>query len=390
MGKRLILPLMVATLHAADPIPSGMNQFAAAAYGKLARGGGNIISSPFNISIGLSMAMAGARGRTATEMQAVLHQTGTDAGYHASLAALIGQVTNTSNVGGDELAMANGLWVEQGFPVLPGFEQIIRTQYGAPLTPVDFAHHAEAARTRINSWTSEHTKGKIQELFGHGSLAARTRLVITSAIYFYGKWALPFPQKMTANAPFKLAGGGTADARFMRQAANFGYAETDSLQILEMKYADQVLAFDVLLPKAVDGLGDLEKSLSAANLDSWLASLSGRRVEVALPKFRAESQFALGPSLASLGMPSAFQASADFSGMDGRHDLCVSQVIHKAFVDVSEEGTEAAAATGLVMRPMAARVDPGVIFHADHPFVFLIRDTRSGVILFAGRLTNPK
>jgi serpin B len=385
----MILPLMAATLHAADPILAGMNQFAAAAYGKLARGRGNIIFSPFNISTALSMAMAGARGQTATEMQTVLHQASTDAKYHAALATLIGQITNTSNVGGDELAMANGLWVEQDFPVLSAFEQTIRSQYGAPLTPVDFAHNAEAARTRINSWTGEHTKGKIHELFGPGSLDAHTRLVITSAIYFYGKWALPFSPRLTATAPFKLAGGGTAEARFMRQAAYFSYAETDSMQILEMKYADQMLAFDVLLPKAADGLGDLEKSVSAANLDAWLAALSGRRVEVSLPKFRAESQFELGPTLASLGMSSAFQASADFSGIDGRRDLYISQVIHKAFVDVSEEGTEAAAATGLTMRPRAARVDPGVIFQADHPFVFLIRDTRTGAILFAGRLTKP-
>lgn len=390
MWKRILFPLLAvnALSAAADPIPAGMNQFATKAYGELARQSGNIIFSPFNIATALSMALAGAHGRTAAEMTAVLHQSG-DSSYHSTLAALVGELIKTSNNSGDELAIANGLWVQKDLPIQSAFQRIIRDQYGAPLTPLDFQRDANGARVRINSWTSDHTKGKIPDLFGPGSLDAQTRLVLTSAIYFYGKWAVPFEPQTTAPGPFKLQGGKTAEARFMHQTHSFDYGETASLQILEMQYADQRLAFDVLLPKAADGLAEVEKSLTAANLDSWLKTLRDARVQVFLPKFRSEAKYELADVLAGMGMPDAFKASADFSGIDGRRDLLISKVVHKAFVDVSEKGTEAAAATGLKMMPTAVRPLQNVVFRADHPFVFLIRDIKSGVVLFAGRLVRP-
>jgi serpin B len=390
MWKRILLPVLAMTTlnAAADTIPAGMNQFAANAYGELATQSGNIIFSPSNISTALSMALAGARGQTAAQMTKVLHQSG-DASYHAALAALAADLIKASNNSGDELAMANGLWVQKDLAIQSAFEQTIRDRYGAPLTPLDFKHDANGARVRINSWTSDHTRGKIPELFGPGSLDAQTRLVLTSAIYFNGKWDAPFRPEATAAGPFKVQGGNTAEARFMRQTHSFDYGETGSLQILEMQYADQRLAFDVLLPKAADGLAQLEKSLTAANLDTWLKTLREARVEVSLPKFRAESKFELNNVLSRMGMPDAFKASADFSGIDGRRDLLIAKVVHKAFVDVSEQGTEAAAATGLKMMPTAVRPLQNIVFHADHPFIFLIRDIKSGVILFAGRLVKP-
>ena len=349
--KKMLLPLLAAvSVHATD-VPTAVNQFTTAFYGKIAPGEGNLICSPFNISAALSMALAGARGQTATEMAAVLHQTWPDTGDHAGLSNFVDQLSKSSNTAGDELAMANGLWVEKGFPIQVEFEQTIRNLYHSPLTPLAFSTNPDAARAEINRWTSEHTKGKIQELFGPGSLDRLTRVVISSAIYFHGKWLAPFQPKNTAPGPFKLAGGRTADASFMNQTGNFGYSETPSLQILEMKYADQNLAFDVLLPKSPEGLGDLQKSFTAGNLASWLLNLMSHRVEVSIPRFRAESQLSLGPTLSELGMPHAFQSSADFSGIDGRRDLYISQAVHKAFVDVAEEGTEAAAATGLAVSP---------------------------------------
>jgi serpin B len=390
MWKRILFPLLAmnALTAAADPIPAGMNQFATKAYGELATRSGNIIFSPFNISTALSMALAGARGPTAAQMTSVLHQSG-DPSYHEALAALASELIKASNASGDELAMANGLWVQKDLPIQSAFQRIIQDRYGAPLTPLDFKHDANGARVRINSWTSDHTKGKIPDLFGPGSLDAQTRLVLTSAIYFNGKWGAPFRPQATAAGPFKLQGGQTVEARFMHQTETFDYAESGSLQLLEMQYADQRLAFDVLLPKAADGLAQLEKSLTAANLDSWLKMLRDARVQVSLPKFRAEAKYELPDMLARMGMPDAFKASADFSGIDGRRDLLISQVVHKAFVDVSEQGTEAAAATGLKMTPTAVRPLQNVVFRADHPFVFLIRDIKSGVILFAGRLVKP-
>ena len=177
----------------------------------------------------------------------------------------------------------------------------------------------------------------------------------------------------------------------MNQTSHFGYTETPSAQILEMRYAGTGIAFDVLLPKTVTGLADLEKSLTVENLTGWLGSLTPRNVQVSLPKFRAESEFSLRKALSTMGMPTSFTDQADFSGIDPKRALAISEVVHKAFVDVSEQGTEAAAATGITMRATSMRMpEQAVVFRADHPFVFLIRDTRTGAVLFIGRLMKPR
>jgi serpin B len=246
-------------------------------------------------------------------------------------------------------------------------------------------------RSQINRWTEDHTKEKIKDLFPAGSLDAQTRLVLTSAIYFYGKWQDPFVTSRTQPAPFTLPTGATTQANFMNQTSHFGYTETPSAQILEMRYAGAGIAFDVLLPKALTGLRDLEKSLTPEKLTGWLGNLTTRDVQVSLPKFRAESEFSLHKALSTMGMPTAFTDKADFSGIDPKGGLAISEVVHKAFVDVSEQGTEAAAATGIAMRATAMRMpEQAVVFRADHPFIFLIRDTRTGGVLFIGRLMNPR
>ncbi|MGA2268713.1 MAG: serpin family protein [Bryobacteraceae bacterium] len=389
---RLVLPfLAAAALHAADsPITAGLNHFATASYQELARGGDNLILSPFSISTALSMVLEGARGQTAAEMAKVLHQPYPDPGYDAALASLVDQLTKLANTSGNELLDANGLWVQRGFPLESDFERSIQTLYRAPLTQLDFLKNPEQARAEINSWTGQHTKGKIPELFGPGSVDSSTRLILTSAIYFLGKWQSPFQPTRTHAAPFKLAAGGTVEASFMNQTAAFGYAETPLVQILEMKYGGTPLAFDILLPKTEHGLAELETSINPENLAAWLGALRDCMVEAAIPKFRAESEFSLRDTLSHMGMPGAFSRTADFSGVDGRRDLFLSVVMHKAFVDVSEEGTEAAAATGAAMSLVSMRVAQRTVFRADHPFIFLIRDTPSGLILFAGRLVKPR
>ena len=388
--KRFVLPMLFAAALPAADMTSAINGFTTDAYRQVERGGGNLILSPFNIAAALSMALTGARGRTAAEMETVLHLH-YDATYDASLAALLADLTKAGNGGGNQLLLANGLWVQKGFAVRPEFEKTLAATYNAPLTPVDFIADADAARSQINGWTGEHTKGKIENLFPAGSLDARSRLVLTSAIYFYGKWQDPFLPARTAPAPFTLSTGATAQADFMNQTSHFGYAETPSAQILEMRYSDTGMAFDVLLPKTPAGLPELEKSLTSEGLSGWLGQLTSRNVQVALPKFRAESDFSLAKALSAMGMPTAFTGHADFSGMSSKGGLAISDVVHKAFVDVSEEGTEAAAATGIGVRAAALlRPEPPVVFRADHPFVFLIRDTRTKLILFIGRLTYPR
>jgi serpin B len=391
----LTIPFLLAgALLASNDVTPGMNRFAAAAYRqvtqKFTQDGGNLILSPFSISTALSMLLDGARGQTAAGIASTLDQSQTGPAYHAAVASLAVEIAKQANLDGNQLAIANGLWVQQGFPLESEFEGTIRTLYQAPLTPLDFRANAEQARQQINSWTAQHTNNRIAELFARGSIEAATRLVLTSAIYFYGKWSSPFDPKTTVAEPFQLGGGHTVDAKFMHQKADFLYGETPSAQILEMKYQGTPLAFDILLPKANDGLAELERSIKPETLSAWFGALSSRRVEAAIPKFRAESAFSLRDMLSRMGMAEAFGRTADFSGIDGRHDLFVGDVVHKAFVEVSEEGTEAAAATGIAMHALAMRRQEQTVFRADHPFAFFIRDTGSGVILFEGRLVQPK
>jgi serpin B len=390
--KRFVLPiLLAAALPAADSrITPAMNAFTTACYKQLTGRDANLILSPFNIATALSMALAGARGQTAEEIQTVLHLR-YDPTYDADLGALLANLTNAGNTGGNELHTANGLWVQKGFAILPAFENTLTTNYHAPLTPLDFRANPEAARSQINRWTEEHTKEKIGNLLPAGSLDAQTRLVLTSAIYFYGKWQEPFVTSHTQAAPFTLPAGATTQANFMNQTAHFGYTETPTAQILEMRYAGTGIAFDLLLPKTLTGLPELEKSATLENLTGWLGGLASRNVQVSLPKFRAESEFSLRKALSAMGMPTTFTDKADFSGIDPNRGLAISEVVHKAFVDVSEQGTEAAAATGITMRATAMRMpEQAVVFRADHPFLFLIRDTHTGVVLFIGRLMNPR
>jgi len=390
--KRFVLPLLLAAaLPAADSrITPAINAFTTASYKQVMGGDANLILSPFNISTALSMALAGARGRTADEIQSVLHLH-YDSTYDSALGSLLAGLAKAGNTAGNELHTANGLWVQKGFAIQPAFENTLANNYHAPLTPLDFIANPEAARSRINRWTEEQTKAKIQNLLPAGSLDAQTRLVLTSAIYFYGKWQDPFLTSRTQPAPFTLPTAATTQANFMNQTSNFGYTDTPAAQILEMRYAGTGMAFDVLLPTTVAGLPSLEKSLTVDNLTGWLGHLATRNVQVSLPKFRAESQFSLRQALSAMGMPTSFTNKADFSGIDPKRGLAISEVVHKAFVDVSEQGTEAAAATGITMRATAMRMsEPPVVFRADHPFLFLIRDTSTGVVLFIGRLMDPR
>ncbi|MBV8842626.1 MAG: serpin family protein [Bryobacterales bacterium] len=305
--------------------------------------------------------------------------------------ALLHELSKTANNGGNELHTANGVWVQKGFPLEPSYEKTLAANYEAAPVLVDFAVNPEAARSLINKWTEDHTKQKIKDLFASGSLDSQTRLVLTSAIYFYGAWQSPFITSRTQAAPFTSHSGATTQANFMNQTSHFGYAETPLAQILEMRYAGTGIAFDVLLPKNVQGLPDLEKTLTNDSLTGWLGNLSDREVQVSIPKFRAESDFSLGKTLSTMGMPTAFTGRADFSGISAKGGLQVGEVVHKAFVDVTEQGTEAAAATGIAVTMAAVLVPrPPLVFRADHPFMFVIRDVHSGTILFIGRLMSPK
>jgi len=375
------------------------NMFALELYAKLRSQGGNLFVSPYSISTALAMTRAGARGRTASQMAQVLHfpaiaESAPPGPDQRQFASAYGQIIKDLNKRGEKgaytLNVANALWGQKGFGFLKEFLELVRTNYGGQLNEVDFIGATEAARKTINAWVEKQTKGKIKDLLPAGVLDSMTRLVLTNAIYFKGNWARQFKKDRTQDAPFVLADGRKIEVPMMNQTAQFGYTETETLQGLELPYVDKELSMIILLPKEPDGLSKLEEVLTAENLSQWLARLYSREVVVSVPKFKVTTQFSLASVLQSMGMTDAFSSSADFSGMDGKKDLFISAVIHKAYVDVNEEGTEAAAATGVTMKLTSLGPSETPVFRADHPFLFLIRDNKSGGILFIGRVMNPK
>jgi serpin B len=370
-------------------VVEGNNRFAFDLYGRLRHRPGNLFFSPHSLSTTLAMTYAGARGETAQQMAATLHFSLPPADLHPAFAALDRQL-NDGKGRRYKLAVANALWGQEGEPFLPDFLRLLAENYGAGLRRVDFLSVAQARRT-INSWVEEQTGGKIKDLLQPPVPGPDTSLVLTNAIYFKGDWTSPFPKGATKDEMFTVTEDKGVPVPMMHRTGRLGYLDGGDFQALELPYAGDDLAMIVLLPKKADGLAEFEQSLTTERLSAWLARLRPHRVDVALPRFKVESRFELEKVLPEMGMPLALTPSADFSGMNGKRDLFISAVIHKAFADVNEEGTEAAAATAVVItRAMAAAPEPAVVFRADHPFAFLIRHNRSGSLLFLGRVVNPR
>ncbi|MCY3017687.1 MAG: serpin family protein [Planctomycetota bacterium] len=370
------------------------NSFAADLYARLAAQPGNLFFSPNSIETALAMTCAGARGETAAQMAKVLHLPAKDDALHKHFGAFLKELNADKGADGKprsfQLSAANALWGQKGYAFLPEFLDLTKTCYGAGLSELDFRTNAEGARQTINAWVEKETKDKIKDLIAPGVLSSMTRLVLTNAVYFKGTWADQFQPAATKDQPFLLGGAEQVDCPMMHRKGGYGYKEGDGFMALQLPYQGGELSMIVLLPNAMDGLPKLEKDLTSANLAAWLRGFQHGDVAVTLPRFKVTAAFMLGDALQALGMSDAFTAAAaDFSGMDGKRDFSISAVIHKAFVDVNEEGTEAAAATAVVMKGRAAPQQPKV-FRADHPFVFLIRHETSGAILFMGRLANPK
>ena len=364
-------------------VVNSMNRFAFDLYGRLAgQSQENLFLSPASVSTALTMTCAGAREDTASQMAAVLHLPERE--VHEGFGAMLNYLNGLGTQGEVKLTLANALWAQRDHAFLPEFTGLLDSHYGAGLRRVDFRRDTEAARRTINTWVEEWTKEKIRDLIPRGVLAGNTRLVLTNAIYFHGNWRRQFDPDGTRSLPFTTAAGREVQTPTMFQDAAFRYAEDATAQCLELEYAGGGMAMTILLPRRKDGLAELEKGLDAVAARQWVDRLRSRRVQVYLPKFSMTAEFQLKPVLAALGMPEAFDQRADFSGMDGTEELFLQEVVHKAFVDVSETGTEASAASGVVV----GRSLPPV-FRADRPFLFLIRDTHSGAILFVGRLTEP-
>jgi serine protease inhibitor len=383
------LSVGAAETNAAPALVDGNTAFALDLYSQLRGGGGNLFFSPYSISTCLGMTYAGARGQTADQMAKALHFGGDPDKLAADFQGLQSALNEAQKHKGIELDVANALWAQRGFPFLPAFLDLAHQQYDANIRQADFRAAAEPARQEINEWVLKQTKDKIADLIPPGMVDG-AKLVLVNAIYFKGAWTTPFKTNATFGMPFHTGTGVDVTARMMNQTAEFDYGEPDGLQVLELPYGKGELSMVVLLPREPNGLPAMEARLDPQKLEEWLGSARPRKVNVFLPKYKLEEQFELGKTLGTLGMVDAFTERANFSGMDGRRDLLISAVIHKAFVDVNEQGTEAAAATAVAVRAMAMmRPEPIPVFRADRPFIFLIRDKRSGSILFLGRVTDP-
>lgn len=376
--------MKVNSLDDVNILVKGNNAFAIDLYNKLRHQEGNLFFSPYSISTALGMTYAGARGETASEMAEVLHFQLEPEHLHPAFAALMADL----NIGEDcgyQLKIANRLWGQQGYHFLDAFLQTTKDYYSAALALVDFIR--EEARCTINTWVEQQTQEKIQNLIPEGILTDLTRLVLTNAIYFKGNWKSQFEQISTKEEPFTIAPDEQVNVPMMHQEGAFRYASLKDLEVLELPYVGDRLSMVILLPRKLDGLAQLEQQLTSANLQKWLSSLYlMNQLLVWLPKFKLTSDFKLNQALSEMGMPLAFdKEKADFTGMTNKPLLYISALIHKAFVEVNEEGTEAAAATAVEM--MLRSLPP--MFKADRPFIFLIRDTQSDSILFLGRVVNP-
>jgi serpin B len=335
------------------------------------------------------MTYGGARGYTEKQIAQVLHFPWKNQDLHKVFSELESHLNDMGQSESVELSIANGLWAQRDYPFLQEFLDLVENSYRAKLSHADFQTAHEAVREEINLWVENQTNDKIKDLLKPGVIGALTRLVLVNAIYFKGLWASPFEEAATRDDTFWTAPDVKVDVPLMTQEDEFGYMEDDQIQVLELPYTGDDLSLVVLLPKTVDGFSDLEDTLSVDGLDTWLGQLMKGKVQVFLPRFKIAASLSLAETLASMGMPDAFRTpEADFSGMDGTRSLFISAIVHQAFVDVNEEGTEAAAATAAVVG-LTAMPAPSPVFRADHPFLFLIRENRSGSILFLGRVVDP-
>jgi len=388
-------PVLAANANSSSVVYT-TNDFAFSLYRHLALApGDNVFFSPYSVSTALAMTWAGARGDTAAQMAKAL---GLDKLPIAAVASAFGQLQQslgqTQTKASARLVIANSLWPQLDHPIQPDYVKLIQGDFAADITPVDYKIHVVDTIQHINAWVEDKTAKRINKLLHPGDVGPDTRLILVNAIYFKGNWAEKFDTAATAPALFITADGKSKTIPFMHHKMNEArFAEVPGapvpLQMLTLPYQDKELEFVALLPKSPRDLPVLEKNISTSQLIEWLGKLSApRAVEVFLPKFKLEQRYSLVPPLQALGISDAFTNQADFSGMDGARDLYVGGIIHQAFVEVNEEGTEAAAATSVGMRTLAVQVTP--VFRADHPFIFLIRDPATGSILFMGRLSNPE
>jgi serpin B len=380
-------PAPAAASAAPADVASGQREFGVELYRRIGAAPGNVFLSPASISAALAMVYAGAEGETAAEMAQALHYPA-GAGLHQGMGALLRRLPIEAE--GRVLRIANALWVQQDFPLRPQYSQAVKLHYGAEPTPVDFVRAPDQAIATVNAWAEQKTAGRIKGLLVRDNINEMTRLILTNSVYFKGDWLSPFSAGQTRKRPFLLPGGGSVPANFMRQRGSFRVLGGPGFQALEAPYRGEELSMLLFVPDRPDGLSEFERALTGEKLRGWIDAVMAKQpgdTEFVMPKLQLTTKASLVPPLKALGMRRAFDRNAAEFGAIARPPgrLFVSDVIHQTFLMVDEKGTEAAAVTAALMEIESMPHQ----FHADRPFFFLIRDNRSGAILFMGRISDP-
>ncbi len=374
-------------------LSKGNSEFAFDLYHELAAEDGNLFYSPYSISMALAMTYAGARGETEDQMadtlRFILPQQELHQAFNGLDIELNQRGEGAEGKDGKEFRMnvVNAIWGQKDYKFLPGFLDVLAENYGAGLRLLDFVSQPEESRITINDWVSDKTEERIKDLIPQGAIDSLTRLVLTNAIYFNAAWLHPFEASATSDASFYLVDGSEVTVTMMRQTRGFDYTEEDGYQAVELSYDGGELSMVIILPDS-GRFEEFETTVDNELVNEIIAGMKGEQIALTMPKFEFDSSFGLVETLAEMGMPIAFTTGADFSGMTGNKDLFIGDVIHKAFVSVDEAGTEAAAATAVVME-MTAMPQPPMEVSIDRPFIFLIRDIETGTALFIGRVMDP-
>ena len=387
----VLVPPLARTQTTSGVVQAGEGQvFAARLFAKFPHDT-NLLFSPTSVRLALGMALAGARGDTATEMTKALALSGNPRTAQNGLAKELRDLAAAEQQQ-QIVRVVNRVWGQTGRAFESDYLALLQRSYGAPFGQLDFKNETEKSRVAINKFIEAKTERKIKELIPPGSLNDDVRLVVTNAVYFKASWAMPFPEEATRDDWFHISASKAVRAKLMSNTQVFKYAMVGGAQLLEIPYASGRMSMVIVLPVDRSGLGQVEQSMNDQTIASWVNALKIARVKVTLPRFTMTNRFELSKILASMGMRSAFDPrTADFSGIDGTRELYIDQAIHKAFMAVDEKGTEAAAATALTLRVGGlAPTTPPIEFRADHPFVFFVRDVTVGSVLFMGRVVEPK
>lgn len=376
-----------------ESLIDGNNTFAFDLYQQLVNNDDNLFYSPYSISVALAMTYAGARSETAQEMANTLHYYPSQDKLHPVLnwldieLAKRGRSAQGKDDEGFRLNIVNAIWGQENYHFMDDFLDVLAENYGAGLRIVDFINSTEQSRKIINEWVSQQTEERIEELIPQGAIDALTRLVLTNAIYFNAAWMYPFDEKNTVDGDFNLLSGDTVTVPMMNQSELLNHMKGENYQVVELPYDGNELSMLLIMPDE-GSFYSFEQSLDNELINDIISELGNKQAVLSMPKFEFRSELDLAQILPAMGMPTAFSGMADFSGMTGNQDLFIIDVIHEAFVSVDEAGTEATAATAVIMKLTAAQ--EMVTISLDNPFIFLIRDIKTGSVLFVGRVLNPE